>query len=249
MFTAREHLRRLFESAEKIEMQVPYQLETILELLENLITKNQLSMGTIYMQITRGAAPRNHAFPTVETDPVFIAYTREVARPVGNMKTGVKAILTEDIRWLKCDIKSLNLLGNLLAKQKAVKAGCFEAIQHRGNQVTEGSVSNVSIVKDGVVKTHPADHLILNGITRQKVLEICARNDISSVETVFTVEDLRNADEVFLSGTTVELMPIIEIDGEKVGDGVPGPVTIKLQKLFEEEIARQCGELAVNVTL
>ena len=142
------------------------------------IDKNGLNLGTLYLQVTRGIAPRNHAFPSRDVLPTFVAYSKEVERPVGNMKSGVKTILNEDIRWLLCDIKSLNLLGNLMAKQKAVEAGCFEAIQHRDGVVTEGSLSNISIIKNGKVITHPADNLILNGITRQKVLEICRQNGI-----------------------------------------------------------------------
>lgn len=168
MFTAKEHLNRLQESAEKISIQIPYQPSELEEMLKGLIEKNGLANGIIYMQFTRGTSPRNHAFPH-NVAPTFVAYTRKVDRPVSSMQEGIKAIFIEDIRWLRCDIKSLNLLGNLLAKQKAVEAGCFEAIQHRGNIVTEGSSSNVAIVKNGTVITHPANNLILNGITRQKV--------------------------------------------------------------------------------
>ncbi|MBU8879788.1 D-amino-acid transaminase [Bacillus sp. FJAT-29790] len=243
MFTVTEHLERLIESGKKIGMEIPYTVDEMKELLKELMERNQLALGTIYMQVSRGISPRNHAFPAADVAPTFIAYTREVGRPVENMKTGVKAILNEDIRWLLCDIKSLNLLGNLMAKQKAVEAGCFEAIQHRGDIVTEGSQSNISIIKDGKVMTHPADNLILNGITRQKVLEVCRMNGIPYEEATYTVESLLEADEVFLSGTTVEVTPIVEIEGKKVGGGVPGPVTRKLQELLIQEIEKECGSL------
>lgn len=243
MFTGQEHLERLMESGKKIGLEISYTVEEIKTMLTELIDKNQLTLGTIYLQISRGVAPRNHAFPSSDIRHTFVANTKAVGRPVENMESGVKTILMEDIRWLLCDIKSLNLLGNLMAKQKAVEAGCFEAIQHRGETVTEGSSSNVAIIKDGVMITHPANNLILNGITRQKVLQICRSNDIPVEERAFTLEELQQADEVFLTGTTVEVTPIIEIEHTKVGNGEPGPLTRKLQELFEKAIKSECGSL------
>ncbi|RSD27778.1 D-amino-acid transaminase [Mesobacillus subterraneus] len=243
MFTGKEHLNRLVESAEKIRMQLPYSPEQLEEKMEELIAKNELETGTVYMQFTRGTSPRNHVFPGADIAPTFVAYTRKVPRPEESMEKGVRAILDEDIRWLRCDIKSLNLLGNLLSKQKAAEAGCFEAILHRGEKVTEGSHSNISIIKDGVILTHPADNFILNGITRQKVLEICRNEQIPLEERAFTLDELSAADEVFSSGTTVEVMPVVEVDGKPVGNGEPGAVTRKLQALFKAEIERRCGKL------
>jgi D-alanine transaminase len=242
MFTAKEHLSRLQESGEKISIQIPYEASELEEMLQGLIEKNKLINGIVYMQFTRGTSARNHAFPQ-NVAPTFVAYTRKVERPVSIMEEGVKTIFVEDIRWLRCDIKSLNLLGNLLAKQKAVEAGCFEAIQHRGDIVTEGSSSNVLIVKNGTVYSHPANHLILNGISRQKVKQVCEHNQIPFVENEFTMEDLLLADEVFLSGTTVEVTPIIEVQEEKISGGIPGEVTKKLQKLFKAEIEKECGSI------
>lgn len=242
MFTAKEHLNRLQESAEKISIQIPYQPSELEEIVKGLIEKNGLANGIIYMQFTRGASPRNHAFPH-NVAPTFVAYTRKVDRPVSSMQEGIKAILIEDIRWLRCDIKSLNLLGNLLAKQKAVEAGCFEAIQHRGNIITEGSSSNVAIVKNGTVITHPANNLILNGITRQKVKQVCEQNQIPFEEREFTVEEVLRADEVFLSGTTVEVTPIVEVEKKKISEGTPGEVTKKLQQLIKDEIEKECGSI------
>ncbi|MCM3665994.1 D-amino-acid transaminase [Mesobacillus subterraneus] len=243
MFTGKEHLKRLVESAEKIRMKLPYSPEELEGKMEELIAKNELQTGTVYMQFTRGTSPRNHVFPGNGVAPTFVAYTRNVARPEESMEKGVRAILDEDIRWLRCDIKSLNLLGNLLSKQKAAEAGCFEAILHRGETVTEGSHSNISIIKDGVIITHPADNHILNGITRQKVLEICGKEQIAFEERAYTVEELNAADEVFSSGTTVEVMPVVEIEGKPVGNGEPGTVTRNLQKLFKAEIESQCGKI------
>jgi D-alanine transaminase len=249
MFTANEHLDRFVKSADSIGISLPFTTEQLTNLLEELIEKNNLQLGNIYMQITRGAAPRNHAFPTGSVTPTLIAYTNKVDRPVENLKSGVKTILTEDIRWLRCDIKSLNLLGNLLAKQKATEEGCFEAIQHRGNSVTEGSTSNIFIVKSGVVITHESNHLILKGITKDVILKICEENNIPYEERTFTIDELKGADEIFLSSTTAEVMPVIEMNGKLVQSGTPGVITRKLQKLFEQAIEGQCGELADKALL
>ena len=216
-------------------------------MLAEMIERNNLELGIVYMQFSRGTSPRNHAYPGADVAPVLTAYTRENKRPVESMRNGVKASLIEDIRWLRCDIKSLNLLGNIMAKQKAAQSGCFEAIQHRGDTVTEGSSSNIAIVKDGTLYTHPATNLILNGITRRKINEICRENGIALEESAFTKADLLGADEVFMSSTSAEITPITEIEGKPVGNGRPGPLTNKLQNLFEEAIESQCGSLTVKI--
>ncbi|MEH6990222.1 D-amino-acid transaminase [Cytobacillus firmus] len=247
MFTADEHLERLLESGKKIELNIPYSKNQLKQMLIEMIERNNLELGIVYMQFSRGTSPRNHAYPGADVAPVLTAYTRETTRPVESMRNGVKAILIEDIRWLRCDIKSLNLLGNIMAKQKAAQSGCFEAIQHRGDTVTEGSSSNIAIVKDGTLYTHPATNLILNGITRRKINEICRENGIALKESAFTKEDLLAADEVFMSSTSAEVTPIIEIEGKLIGNGSPGPITNKLQNLFEESIEKQCGSLTVKI--
>ncbi|MGN7178796.1 D-amino-acid transaminase [Paenibacillus sp. FSL R5-0490] len=247
MFTADEHLERLLESGKKIELNIPYSKDQLKQMLIEMIERNNLELGIVYMQFSRGTSPRNHAYPGADVAPVLTAYTRETTRPVESMRNGVKAILIEDIRWLRCDIKSLNLLGNIMAKQKAAQSGSFEAIQHRGDTVTEGSSSNIAIVKDGTLYTHPATNLILNGITRRKINEICRETGIALKESAFTKEDLLAADEVFMSSTSAEVTPIIEIEGKLIGNGSPGPITNKLQNLFEESIEKQCGSLTVKI--
>lgn len=236
LFTGDEHLNRLYESAKKIKMVVPFQMDELKELLLKLIQQNGVNDGSVYLQLTRGATQRNHVFPASNVKPVLTANTREVPRPEAALEKGVEAIVADDIRWLRCDIKSLNLLPNLLAKQEATEQGCFEAILHRSGKVTEGSSSNAYIITDGKVKTHPATNLILNGITRQVISRLCKENSIPFIEEAFQLEDLLEADEVFISSTTSEVMPVVRIDGKLVGDGVPGPVTRKLQSLFLSEI-------------
>ncbi|MCM3215029.1 D-amino-acid transaminase [Niallia taxi] len=244
LFTANEHLERLLGSGDKLSIQIGYSVEEFKGLLEQLIEKNNLETGIVYMQVTRGVNSRNHAFPAEDTPPTYIAYTKEVARPTEQLDNGVTAITVEDIRWSRCDIKSLNLLGNVIAKQKATEADCYESIQYRDLTVTEGSSSNIWIIKDNAVKTHEANQFILNGITRQKIIELCQGNDIEVVEAAFTIEDLIDADEVFLSSTTAEVMPIISINNVPVGSGEIGPVARKLQQLFQDAIERECNQLA-----
>ena len=242
MFTAKDHIKRLVRSCESIGISLPITSKKIIGLLEELISKDKLQTGIVYMQVTRGTTPRNHAFPENAT-PVLVANVTEKERPVESLKSGVKTILTEDIRWLRCDIKSLNLLGNILAKEKAVQKGCYEAIQHRGQDVTEGSSSNILIVKNGIVITHPSDNFILKGITKDVIFQLCMKNNILVEERTFTLEELKEADEVILSSTTTEVMPIVSINGNKVKDGLPGLITRKLQELFVQEIEKQCGPL------
>jgi D-alanine transaminase len=240
-FTGDEHLTRLFESAEKIGMTLPYTQEELKNLLASLVKRNNIYDGMIYLQFSRGVAARQHHYPAKDVEPAFTAYTKELQRPEDKLENGVHAKLVEDVRWLRCDIKSLNLLGNIMAKQEASEAGCFEAILHRGETVTEGSSSNMFIVKDGLIKTHPATNLILNGITRRVILEICSEQNIPVQEEEFTVEELLSADEIFLASTTSEVMPIVKVTGTDFEAGAPGEVTRKLQAGFEEKIAQQCS--------
>lgn len=246
LFTMEEHIDRLFQSAKKIKLAIPMTPEQIQGIVADLVKENGVNYGSVYLQVTRGTAPRTHMFPQPanQTKGVFTAYTNEVPRPAAQLDKGVEAITAEDIRWLRCDIKSLNLLPNVLAKQEAYEAGCFEAILHRSGTVTEGSSSNAYIVKDGQVVTHPADHLILNGITRQVLVKLCREGGIPFVEKTFQLNDLLNADEVFITSTTSEVMPVIKVDGKAVGDGTPGEITRKLQTLFVANINK---ETKVNI--
>ena len=194
-FALDAHLDRLQSCAEKIYMELPFSKDAIKSMVFELIKKENAGTTNLYMQLSRGVAVRNHVIPDQITG-TFVAYFLESERPTEKMKNGAKAVLAEDTRWLHCDIKSLSLLGNVLAKKKATDAGCLEAILHRGDIVTEGSSSNVWIVKAGKFYTHPANHLILNGITRQRVLDILNQHDIPYEEKAFTVDELLSADGV-----------------------------------------------------
>lgn len=236
LFTMEEHVDRFYASAEKIKITIPYTKDKLYTLLHQLVEANNINTGHIYFQITRGACPRNHIFPGENVQPVLTGNAKENPRPVANFENGVKATFVEDIRWLRCDIKSLNLLGAVLAKQEAHEKGCYEAILHRGETVTEGSSSNIYGVKDGVLYTHPADNLILNGITRQVILKCAEEIGMPVKEEAFTKEQLLVMDEVIVSSTTSEVTPIIDIDGQAIGEGKPGEWTRKLQAQFDTKI-------------
>ncbi len=235
-FTLDEHLNRLKRSADELKMELPVTIKNVAENARRLIEIENIDDGIIYIQVTRGTAPRVHAFPQ-NPNPTLIAYATPFSRPIKAQKDGVATILIDDIRWLRCDIKSINLLGNVLAKEAAREAGAFEAIQHRGHIVTEGSSTNIWMIKEGELYTHPVSNLILNGITRQVVLDIAKELGIKVIEEEYTVSDLLNADEVFLTSTTSEVMPIITIDQKKIGAGSPGQITQQLQAAFANKIA------------
>ena len=239
-FEMESHVQRLKLSALKIELPLPYPLEDITRNLNQLVEKNRLLNGHIYIQITRGAAPRVHHFPG-SSSSVLVAYVQHAERPVEKTTHGIHAILTEDIRWKRCDIKSLNLLPNVLAKQLAKKHGCDEAIMHRGATVSEGSSSNVYIVERNVIYTHPINNLILNGITRIGVLQMARENGFRVVEEAFTVNELLETDEVFITSTAMEICPVVQVDQKQIGSGQPGRVTRTLQQTFEHRIAFNSG--------
>lgn len=238
LFTATEHIDRFYDSAEKIRITIPYTKDKLHQLLHQLVEENHIDTGHVYFQITRGAGPRNHIFPGDDVKPVLTGNTKENPRPLENFEKGVKATFVEDIRWLRCDIKSLNLLGAVLAKQEAYEKGCYEAILHRDEIVTEGSSSNIYGIKEGVLYTHPANNLILNGITRQVIIKCAAEIGLTVSEQAMTKEQLLAMEEVIVSSTTSEVTPIIEVDGTVFGNGTPGEWTRKLQAQFETKIPK-----------
>ncbi|MGK5508999.1 D-amino-acid transaminase [Brevibacillus formosus] len=232
------HLTRLFRSAKEIKMELPWSAEELTDLANQLIAKNNITEkddATLYLQVSRGTAPRVHDIPS-GIQPVIMGFVRRKDRPVAEMKKGLTAQLVEDIRWLRCDIKTLNLLGAVLVKQYAKDAGAQESILHRNGVITECSASNLFVVKNGELYTHQADNLILHGITRQVVIDLARSNGITVHEEAFDIAFLKQADEVFLTSTTAEIMPIISVDGVAVGNGQPGPVALTLQDLFEQHI-------------
>jgi len=238
-FAFKEHFARFEQSAKKIELAMPYDVATFKKLTDELISKNNIENGMVYIQMTRGVAPRNHLYErNMESVVTGFAKSVSLENIAKSQGSGISTYLTEDIRWLRCDIKSLNLLGNVMAKRKAADFDCQEAIQHRDGTVTEGSSSNVFIVKDGTLKTHPSTNLILNGITRQIVIKLAQQNGISVLEEAFSVADLLNADEVFITSTTMEVTPVIKLVGSESQIYGIGPVTLKLQDDFKKQIIK-----------
>ena len=229
------HVERLFRSAKEIDITVEYTIDELKETLKKLIKENNVIDGGVYFQVTRGVAPRKHNYDR-SVKSHLVAYPLYFTRPEEKQREGVTAITVEDLRWLRCDIKSLNLLYNVMMKQKASDNEAFEGIFIRDGIVTEGTSTNVFIVKDGIYKTHPVNNMILNGITRRRILELFKENDLAYEEVEFTKAELFEADEVFITSTTSEVMPITQIDDENIGDGQVGEKTKEIYDLLIEYI-------------
>jgi D-alanine transaminase len=234
LFEAAAHWQRFDRSLTELRMTRPVALDYE-KVAAELIARNQMDSkdGYVYLQITRGAAPRNHAYADGMEATVY-GYATELPRNVEKLQQGVRVVFHPDQRWARCDIKSVALLANVLAAQVAREQGADEAILLRGEQVTEASRSNVAIVKNGIVRTHPLTQGILNGITRQLTVKLCDRLGIRLQEDAFSRAELLAADEVFLMGTTVEVMPVVAVDGHPVAGAQAGPVTRRLQAAFDE---------------
>ena len=210
---------------------------------ERLVNDNGLADGeaTVYMQVSRGAAPRTHYFPPAGTAPTVYAAASRFVVPRDQRDSGVKAITAPDSRWLRCDLKTVNLLGAVLGRQAAAEAGAYEAILLRDGVVTEGAATNVFGVVDGVVRTHPLGNLILPGITRAVVVALMRENNIALVETPITHDELRRASELMLVGTTTDVTGVVLLDGKPVGAGAPGPMTLRLQALLDARLYAAVG--------
>ena len=189
----------------------------------------------VYLQVTRGVAPRTHAFPKIPVRPTVYAYAAPFPA-TGDLAAGVSAITRPDLRWSRCDIKSISLMANCMANQEAKESGSFEAILIRDGTVLEGSHTSIFGVIDGEVRTAPLSNLILPGITREIVIERCRANDIPLREDAMSEEELRHVDELFLTGTTTEVLPIVTLDGKRVGNGKPGALSARLEDLYKAEI-------------
>lgn len=235
MYLYEEHIERLLRSLEAIKIDFPFSYDDVLAQLNGLIEENGLTGdGNVYLQVSRGSAPRNHLFPE-DVAPNYYAYLIDQARKVDALVDGVGAITFADERWKNCYIKSLNLLPNLMAKQAAHDAGCYEAILHEDGLVTECSSSNAYLVKDGRVYTHPTDGRILHGCVRMAVEGFCRELGVELVEEAFSLDDIAEADELFLSSSTSEVIPIVRVDDVPVADGRVGAVTRKLQRAYEKD--------------
>lgn len=232
------HLERLERSAGAIEIRLPYSRSELAQMVHELIARNNLGDSSVYMQVTRGVAPRNHLFPE-EATPTIVAIARPFQFPgPEEIEKGAAAITLPDNRWGICYVKSVGLLPNILAKQAAHRQGADEAILIRDGLVTEGTSSNVFCVFDGVVYTHPLAN-ILPGITRMTLLELMDELDIPYKEEATPLDRLRLADEIFISSTRQGVTGIIKLDGEPVAGGQVGPITKQLAGAYRQLTRRE----------
>ncbi len=234
------HLDRLERSLGELRIAWPMSRRALRVVMGEVIRRNRVADGKIYIQVTRGVAPRNHAFPTAADSALVI--TMLPSAPVAAQKAhGVDVITVPDIRWDRCDIKSVSLLPNVLAKQQAQEAGAYEAwLVDAEGRVTEGTSSNAWIVTaGGELVTRNVGCAILNGVTRLAVLELAQQEGIGFVERPFTVDEAKGAREAFLTSTTSLVKPVLHIDGRAVGDGRVGPLTGKLAAFYAAHMENQ----------
>jgi D-alanine transaminase len=232
-FQLQAHLERLERSARAVELAPPFDLEGWASHVAEGLRRAAYPESKVYIQLTRGAAPREHAFPA-SASPTAVLTVREL-RPLDPAlgQRGVAVITVEDLRWGRCDVKSLNLLPNVLARQQAQRAGVFEALFVGQGRVYEGATSNLFLVRDGTLVTPQEGSRILSGVTRAVVLELARKEGMPIEERSVPVAELAQADEVFLTGTTIEIIPVVSVSGKTVAAGKPGPLTIRLMSRFE----------------
>ncbi|MFW6266277.1 MAG: D-amino-acid transaminase [Halanaerobiales bacterium] len=230
-FKFEEHFERLQNSAEGLDIYYD-NYEKLKESAYELLEKRGLEDATLYIQISRGTAPRSHAYPEGMTPNVVMKASKWDGHPPSNYEKGVRAITVSDERWSRCYIKSIALLPNILAKKEAKRSGAYEAIQIRDGFVTDGTSSNVFIVEGEKIITPPATNYLLNGITRQVILEEAPKTGVKIEERSVSRKQLLEADEVFLTGTTTEVMPVVSIDSKTIGNGEVGPISKKLYRHY-----------------
>ena len=243
-FEGERHERRLARNLAELELALPAGVTpaSLGEIALRLAAENGIGGGEAlaYFQVTRGVAPRAHQFPVGAAPTVYVsvgAFT-----PPDALRTrGVSCVSYPDIRWSRCDIKSVNLLPNVLAKQFAVTKGAYEAFFVRDGVFTEGASTNFFAVVDGEIRTYRNSHLILPGISRDVALDLASAEGIPVREEPLRVDELPRAAELFLTSTMNDVMPVVSVDGRTIGDGRPGPITTRLARVFDAHIAEQCG--------
>jgi D-alanine transaminase len=237
-FRLREHLARLQSSLDAVRIANPYSLERWDELVREIVAKNPWEDQGVYLQVTRGVAPRDHAFPKGVKPTVFMMSNPLVTPPQSQRDQGVAAVTVADNRWLRCDIKSVSLLANCLLRQAAVDHGAVESVLLRDGLLTEGSASNIFLVKNGVIITPPKTNFILPGITYDVVIELARANQVPLEIRQVSEAEVRDADELWLTSSTKEVLPISTLDGKSVGHGEnagkPGPVAARMFQLYQE---------------
>jgi D-alanine transaminase len=230
LFHFSEHMERLENSLSSIRLTNPHDSAQWLEILTPLLDASLDQY--IYLQITRGVgAKRDHAFPENITPTVFAMSSTIV--PFADLDSGAKALSVDDSRWELCNVKATTLLANILLRQQAVEKGCAEAILVKDGYVTEGAASNIFAVIDGVLITPPKDHAILPGITRDVILELAEQNNIPYSEDIISLDALKTASEIWLTSSTREIIPVVQLDNEIIANGKPGPIWQTMNRLFQ----------------
>ena len=235
-------MERLNRSLKEVAIPWPCSQKEYMGVMEKLVEKNSLQEGIVYSQVTRGPAERDFQFPN-EADPGFVAFT-SVMNLLTNpsIETGISVVTTQDLRWKRRDIKTINLLGQVLAKQDAISRDGEEGWMVEDGVVTEGVSSTAYIVKDNIVITRPLSNSILPGIRRRTLLEIAETENISIEERAFTVDEAKRADEAFISNATTMVLAVVSIDGAQIKDGKPGFITKKLRNLYEKRVLAEASE-------
>ncbi|MBN9009191.1 MAG: D-amino-acid transaminase [Rhizobiales bacterium] len=232
----RRHMQRLARSLDELSISWPLSPSAVAVILREVVRLNRIGNGIVYLQVTRGVAPRNHAFPNPAVRPSMVVTARELDRAAMDEKAahGISVITVPENRWDRVDIKTVGLLPNVLAKQTAKEAGAYEAwFVDRDGFVTEGSSTNAWIVtRDGVLVTRPAEHGILRGVTRSVIFAFAEREGIRLEERAFTLEEAQAAREAFMTGASTIVLPIISVDGKRIANGKPGPVAGKLRSVY-----------------
>ncbi|MCT4372996.1 D-amino-acid transaminase [Yangia mangrovi] len=233
------HAKRLARSLKELDMKAPCTEDELLAIHRELVARNEITDGLVYLQVTRGSAgDRDFAFPDPETtEPTLVLFTQNKPGLADSpaAKTGIKVISLEDIRWGRRDIKTVQLLYPSMAKMAAKKAGCDDAWFVEDGKVTEGSSNNAYIVKGGKIITRELSHDILHGITRAAVLRFAKEAQMVVEERSFTIEEAQQADEAFVTSASSFVMPVVELDGAQIGTGTPGPVAARLREIYLEE--------------
>jgi len=236
------HLTRLHRSLNELRIAIPMSEAALTRVLQETVRRNRIVEGIVYLQVTRGTARRDHPFPAEGTPPSVIVTARSIPLSRGNASAakGVAVTTYPDIRWGRCDIKTVGLLPNVLAKQAAKEKGAAEAwMVDEAGLVTEGSSTNAWIVdEEGVLRTRDAQANILRGITRAAVMALVADEGLKIEERAFTVDEVKRAKEAFYTSASGFVMPATSIDGTRIGDGKPGPVATKLRELYLERARR-----------
>jgi D-alanine transaminase len=233
-FRMREHIVRLAQSLAALRLDNPNDAEQWQAVVHELIARNQPEDQSIYIQVTRGVAPRDHAFPKNTAPTVFMLSNPLVTPPPSQCENGVSAISTNDIRWDRCDIKAIALLPNVLLRQLAVDADAMETVLFRDGILTEGATSNIFAVERGVILAPPKDHHMLPGITYDLILELAAANDVPVEVSYFSEARIRAADELWTTSSTKEVLAIVSLDGKTIADGKPGPLYRKMHGWYQD---------------